>query len=46
MLINISCISIIYKVTNTNVDNLHLYAKTRIIQHSLLGFAACLSKDS
>ena len=46
MLIIISCISIIYKVTNTNVDNLHLYSKTRIIQHSLLGFAACLSKDS
>ena len=46
MLIIISCISIIYKVTNTNVDNLHLYVKTRIIQHSLLGFAACLSKDS
>ena len=46
MLIIISCISIIYKVTNTNVDNLNLYAKTRIIQHSLLGFAACLSKDS
>ena len=46
MLIIISCISIIYKVTNTNVDNLHSYAKTRIIQHSSLGFAACPSKDS
>ena len=46
MLIIISCISIIYKVTNTNVYNLHSYAKTRIIQHSSLGFAACLSKDS
>ena len=46
MLITICCIPIIYKVTNTNVDNLHSYAKTRVIQHSLLGFAACLSKDS
>ena len=46
MLITICCIPIIYKVTNTNIDNLHLYAKTRIIQHSLLGFVACLSKDS
>ena len=46
MLITICCIPIIYKVTNTNVYNLHSYAKTRIIQHSSLGFAACLSKVS
>ncbi len=34
MLITICCIPIIYKVTNTNVDNLRLNVKMRVIPNS------------